>query len=209
MSGVFELLGAVGLMARPTRRAAGIGLFVLTILVTPANLYMWRRPSFFPTFRNPCCSGAFPRKRRSWRRSGSPRSAREPGRQDARPHEPAYLSSGAFLEGCAGRRIVHDGGSLAGRIPRTLPTPRPISPSMACPARACSERFDRTERPANVFRLQPSPPPLKSCRALSRLGGRDLSSGAHGGRWRRVKRGRSRPGQGQPLALREQTRLSR
>ena len=56
VSGVFELLGAVGLLARPTRRAAGIGLFVLTTLVTPANLYMWRAPSFFPTFRNPCCS---------------------------------------------------------------------------------------------------------------------------------------------------------
>lgn len=48
VSGVFELLGAVGLMARPTRRAAGVGLFVLTILVTPANLYMWRRPELFP-----------------------------------------------------------------------------------------------------------------------------------------------------------------
>jgi uncharacterized membrane protein len=53
VSGVFELLGAVGLMARPTRRAAGIGLFVLTILVTPANLYMWRRPELFPDIPEP------------------------------------------------------------------------------------------------------------------------------------------------------------
>lgn len=48
VSGVFELLGAAGLLWHRTRRAAGIGLFVLTIAVTPANLYMLARPDLFP-----------------------------------------------------------------------------------------------------------------------------------------------------------------
>src|SRR5580693_4793578 len=47
VSGMFELLGAVGLLYRPTRRAAGIGLFVLTIAVTPANVYMLQRSELF------------------------------------------------------------------------------------------------------------------------------------------------------------------
>jgi len=47
LSGVFELLGAVGLLWPPTRRAAGIGLFVLTIAVTPAHIYMLQRPDLF------------------------------------------------------------------------------------------------------------------------------------------------------------------
>jgi uncharacterized membrane protein len=47
-SGVFELLGAVGLLWRTTRRAAGIGLFLLTIAVTPANVYMLQRAAEFP-----------------------------------------------------------------------------------------------------------------------------------------------------------------
>jgi uncharacterized membrane protein len=37
ISGVFELLGAAGILIPATRRAAGIGLFILTIAVTPAN----------------------------------------------------------------------------------------------------------------------------------------------------------------------------
>ncbi len=48
VSGVFELLGAAGLLWRPTRRWAGIGLFVLTIAVTPAHIYMLRQPEPFP-----------------------------------------------------------------------------------------------------------------------------------------------------------------
>ncbi|MEO6363626.1 MAG: hypothetical protein ABIO71_10385 [Caldimonas sp.] len=47
VSGVFELLGAAGLLWRPTRRAAGIGLVLLTIAVTPAHLYMLQRPELF------------------------------------------------------------------------------------------------------------------------------------------------------------------
>jgi uncharacterized membrane protein len=47
ISGVFELLGAAGLLYGPTRRAAGIGLFALTIAVTPAHIYMLQRPELF------------------------------------------------------------------------------------------------------------------------------------------------------------------
>jgi uncharacterized membrane protein len=49
VSGVFELLGAAGLLWRPTRRAAGIGLFLLTLAVTPAHFYMLQRPDLFPS----------------------------------------------------------------------------------------------------------------------------------------------------------------
>lgn len=47
VSGVFELLGAAGLLWRRTRRAAGIGLFALTLAVTPANVYMLVNPGLF------------------------------------------------------------------------------------------------------------------------------------------------------------------
>ena len=46
-SGVFELLGAAGLLWAPTRRAAGIGLIALTLAVTPAHIYMLQRPDLF------------------------------------------------------------------------------------------------------------------------------------------------------------------
>ena len=49
VSGVFELLGAAGILWRPTRRAAGIGLFALTLAVTPAHLYMLQQPELFPS----------------------------------------------------------------------------------------------------------------------------------------------------------------
>jgi uncharacterized membrane protein len=47
VSGVFELLGALGLLYRPTRRAAGWGLCALTIAVTPVHIYMLERPELF------------------------------------------------------------------------------------------------------------------------------------------------------------------
>jgi uncharacterized membrane protein len=47
VSGVFELLGALGLLYRPTRRASGWGLFALTIAVTPVHVYMLERPELF------------------------------------------------------------------------------------------------------------------------------------------------------------------
>ena len=47
VSGVFELLGAGGLLFAATRRAAGLGLFALTILVTPVHVYMLQQPELF------------------------------------------------------------------------------------------------------------------------------------------------------------------
>ena len=47
LSGVFELLGAGGLLFAATRRAAGIGLFALTMLVTPVHVYMLQQPQLF------------------------------------------------------------------------------------------------------------------------------------------------------------------
>ena len=47
VSGVFELLGAAGLLLRPTRLAAGVGLFALTLAVTPAHIYMLQRYDLF------------------------------------------------------------------------------------------------------------------------------------------------------------------
>jgi uncharacterized membrane protein len=47
ISGVFELLGAAGLLWHRTRPAAGIGLFLLTLAVTPAHVYMLQRPELF------------------------------------------------------------------------------------------------------------------------------------------------------------------
>jgi uncharacterized membrane protein len=48
ISGFFEILGALGLLRRASRRPAGIGLFALTVAVTPANVYMWLNPTLFP-----------------------------------------------------------------------------------------------------------------------------------------------------------------
>jgi uncharacterized membrane protein len=48
ISGACELAGALGLCLPRWRRLAGIGLFLLTIAVTPANIYMWLRADLFP-----------------------------------------------------------------------------------------------------------------------------------------------------------------
>ena len=48
ISGVFELLGAAGLVWPRSRRAAGWGLFALTIAVTPVHVWMLQRPDLFP-----------------------------------------------------------------------------------------------------------------------------------------------------------------
>lgn len=47
VSGVLELVGAAGLLWPTTRRAAGWGLFALTVAVTPAHFYMLQRPELF------------------------------------------------------------------------------------------------------------------------------------------------------------------
>jgi uncharacterized membrane protein len=50
VSGVFELLGAIGILIPRVRSAAGICLIVLTICVTPANVYMWMHAERFAGF---------------------------------------------------------------------------------------------------------------------------------------------------------------
>ena len=47
ISGVLELLGAVGLLWSRTRSAAAWGLAALTLAVTPANLYMYQHHELF------------------------------------------------------------------------------------------------------------------------------------------------------------------
>ena len=47
VSGAFELLGAVGILIPALRKAAGVGLFLLTLAVTPAHFYMLQRPDLF------------------------------------------------------------------------------------------------------------------------------------------------------------------
>ncbi|QFU74400.1 hypothetical protein EY643_01330 [Halioglobus maricola] len=48
ISGVFEVLGAIGILIPKLRQWAGNGLFLLTICVTPANIHMWLNPDLFP-----------------------------------------------------------------------------------------------------------------------------------------------------------------
>ncbi len=65
ISGVFELLGAAGLLWRPTRRAAGWGLFALTLAVTPAHTTCSRRPSCLACRTGRWCC-ACPSRWRCW-----------------------------------------------------------------------------------------------------------------------------------------------
>ena len=48
LSGVFEILGAIGVLIPRLRQLAGTGLIVLVICVTPANVHMWMNPELFP-----------------------------------------------------------------------------------------------------------------------------------------------------------------
>ena len=47
VSGAFELLGSAGVLFKATRHAAGMGLFALTICVTPVHIYMLQQPELF------------------------------------------------------------------------------------------------------------------------------------------------------------------
>lgn len=47
VSGLFELLGALGLLLAATRRYAGLGLFALTLCVTPVHVYMLQHADLF------------------------------------------------------------------------------------------------------------------------------------------------------------------
>ena len=48
VTGVLELIGAVAIWIPRWRSWAGIGLVILTVCVTPANIYMWMNPRLFP-----------------------------------------------------------------------------------------------------------------------------------------------------------------
>lgn len=48
ISGVFEILGALGLLFAATRIWAANGLILLTLCVTPANVHMWLNPQMYP-----------------------------------------------------------------------------------------------------------------------------------------------------------------
>lgn len=48
VSGIFELAGALAILIPRLRPLAGWGLILLTIAVTPANVYMWLHPEMWP-----------------------------------------------------------------------------------------------------------------------------------------------------------------
>lgn len=48
ISGVFEIMGAIGILIPRLRQWAGNGLILLVICVTPANVHMWMNPELFP-----------------------------------------------------------------------------------------------------------------------------------------------------------------
>lgn len=48
ISGVFEILGAIGILIPALRQWAGNGLLLLTVCVSPANIHMWMNPELFP-----------------------------------------------------------------------------------------------------------------------------------------------------------------
>jgi uncharacterized membrane protein len=47
ISGAFELLGAIGIWLKKIRSFAGYGLMLLTVAVTPANIYMLQHADLF------------------------------------------------------------------------------------------------------------------------------------------------------------------
>jgi uncharacterized membrane protein len=47
VSGVAELMGAAGILIPGLRKAAGIGLFLLTVAVTPVHIHMLQEPELF------------------------------------------------------------------------------------------------------------------------------------------------------------------
>lgn len=48
ISGIFEILGAIGLLIPRLRQWAGYGLLLLVVCVSPANIHMWLHPELFP-----------------------------------------------------------------------------------------------------------------------------------------------------------------
>ena len=48
ISGFFEIIGAISLFIKPVQSLAGIGLMLLTLVVTLANIQMFQHPELFP-----------------------------------------------------------------------------------------------------------------------------------------------------------------
>ena len=48
ISGILEILGAIGILIPRFRQWAGNGLLLLVICVSPANIHMWLHPELFP-----------------------------------------------------------------------------------------------------------------------------------------------------------------
>ena len=48
ISGVLEIIGALGILLPGLRQWAGNGLLLLVVCVTPANVHMWLNPELFP-----------------------------------------------------------------------------------------------------------------------------------------------------------------
>jgi uncharacterized membrane protein len=53
VSGVFEILGGLGVLVPQTRRLAGLGLIALLVAVFPANVHMALNPSDFADIASP------------------------------------------------------------------------------------------------------------------------------------------------------------
>ncbi len=48
ISGVLEILGAIGILIPAVRQMSGNGLVLLVVCVSPANIHMWMHPELFP-----------------------------------------------------------------------------------------------------------------------------------------------------------------
>ncbi len=48
ISGLFEIVGALGLLVPQYRHLAGSGLFLLTLAVSPVNIHQWLHPADYP-----------------------------------------------------------------------------------------------------------------------------------------------------------------
>jgi len=57
VSGVFEILFAIGIVVPGTREISGILLILLTLAVTPANVHMWMHPELYPNVAPALLSG--------------------------------------------------------------------------------------------------------------------------------------------------------
>lgn len=48
VSGILEILGAIGILIPAFRQLAGNSLLLLVVCVSPANIHMWLNPELFP-----------------------------------------------------------------------------------------------------------------------------------------------------------------